>query len=100
MRGKLRFGGIDRAGYPRAASLLGGGPGAGGGTVAKDVPAGWKDDGTTLTAPDGVPVVHGFRDWVLEHSWDAPDWPSAAGAGRAELQGEVRSPHPGPTSLT
>ena len=42
------------------------------------IPAGWKDDGTTLTAPNGVTVVQGFRAWALGHAWDAEDWPLAA----------------------
>src|SRR5207245_336630 len=33
------------------------------------VPAGWKDDGTTLTAPNGYKVVQGFRGYVLAHEW-------------------------------
>jgi hypothetical protein len=31
------------------------------------VPAGWKDDGKTLTATNGQPVVLGFRDYVLAY---------------------------------
>jgi hypothetical protein len=42
------------------------------------IPAGWKDDGKTLVAPNGVPVVKGFRDYVLSHTWDANNWPLAA----------------------
>ncbi len=41
------------------------------------VPTGWKDDGKTLIAPNGIPVVHGFRDYVLGHSWDANSFPLA-----------------------
>jgi hypothetical protein len=41
------------------------------------VPSGWKDDGATLTAPNGVPVVHGIRAFVLSNSWDASDVPVA-----------------------
>ena len=37
------------------------------------IPLGWKDDGSTLTAPNGVTVVHGFRDHIL----NAPIWPGA-----------------------
>ena len=36
------------------------------------IPTGWKDDGTTLTAPNGHVVVLGFRGYVLAHNW-APD---------------------------
>lgn len=33
----------------------------------------WHDDGTTLTCPDGKVFVKGFRQYVLEHRWDAKD---------------------------
>src|SRR5579859_1256667 len=39
------------------------------------VPSGWHDDGKTLLAPNGVPVILGFRDWILSHPWDANDLP-------------------------
>lgn len=41
------------------------------------VPTGWKDDGVTLTAPNGKPVIHGFRDFVLGFpgGWPAWNWP-------------------------
>lgn len=40
------------------------------------IPAEWRDDGTTLTAPNGVPVVHGFRTYILHAaSWDAGNQP-------------------------
>ena len=42
------------------------------------IPRGWKDDGKTLVAPNGVPVVMGFREYVLAHTWDANNWPLAA----------------------
>src|SRR4029078_354549 len=32
------------------------------------IPTGWKDDGKTLVAPNGVPVVMGFREYVLAHA--------------------------------
>lgn len=44
-----------------------------GGTMG--VPQGWKDDGKTLTAPNGVYVTDGFRGWVLAHNWDAGNLP-------------------------
>ena len=34
------------------------------------IPTGWKDDGKTLTAPNGIPVVMGFRQHILS----APSW--------------------------
>ncbi len=48
------------------------------GGTTMGVPNGWKDDGVTLTAPNGVPVVRGFREWVLSHPWDRIDFPLAA----------------------
>lgn len=36
------------------------------------IPAGWHDDGSILTAPNGHRVVRGFRDHIL-----AADWPAA-----------------------
>ena len=54
-----------------------------GGTM---VPANWHDDGTTLTAPNGVKVVKGFRDWVLSHNWDPANWPLAAEFGTSLLE--------------
>lgn len=48
------------------------------------VPLGWKDDGKTLTAPNGIAVVKGFRDYVLRHAWEADDVPLAVERGSAE----------------
>lgn len=39
------------------------------------VPSGWHDDGTTLIAPNGVPVIGGIRDFVLNGSWEANNEP-------------------------
>jgi hypothetical protein len=47
------------------------------GGIPVGVPSGWKDDGTTLTAPNGVPVVMGFRNAVLNSNWDATNVPLA-----------------------
>src|SRR6185312_3746633 len=38
------------------------------------IPTGWKDDGTTLTAPNGHSCRTGFRGKVLE-GWEASDMP-------------------------
>ncbi len=43
-----------------------------------NIPTGWKDDGKTLVAPNGVPVVHGFRDYIMARSWAANNTPLAA----------------------
>ena len=44
-----------------------------------NVPTGWKlsHDKNTLTAPNGVPVVMGFKDYILSHSWDSANVPLA-----------------------
>jgi hypothetical protein len=39
------------------------------------VPNNWKDDGKTLTAPNGHRVALGFRDYVLSHNWDSGNQP-------------------------
>jgi N-acetyl-anhydromuramyl-L-alanine amidase AmpD len=60
-----------------------------GGTM---IPFGWKDDGTILTAPNGVPVVHGFRQYILEYqdnfgrTWDANNTPMAPEEARSTLE--------------
>lgn len=49
------------------------------------IPHGWsdnkngdvQDDTGTLTAPNGVPVVHGFRKFILQKGWDPENWPLA-----------------------
>lgn len=48
-----------------------------GGNMTKGVPNGWHDDGTTLTASNGVPVVLGFREYMLANNWQANDLPLA-----------------------
>jgi len=42
---------------------------------ARGVPRGWHDDGTILTAPNGVKVEQGFRAWVLANHWPAENEP-------------------------
>jgi hypothetical protein len=42
--------------------------------MSMGVPTGWKDDGNTLTAPNGKTVVHGFREHVINH---VPQWSAA-----------------------
>lgn len=48
-----------------------GGGNSGGGAVT--IPTGWRDDGTTLTAPNGHRVVLGLRAYVLAHPGWAPE---------------------------
>jgi len=49
-----------------------------GGAIVGGVPSGWKDDGTVLTAPNGIPVRQGFRQWILDHTWEADNFPLTA----------------------
>ena len=50
------------------------------------VPIGWTDANNVLTAPNGVKVIHGFRDYVLAHNWDAGNIPLAAEFGTSLLE--------------
>lgn len=51
------------------------------------VPNGWRDDGTTLVAPNNIPVKMGFRNFVLNNPWDSGNIPLEAehGADPVEL---------------
>jgi N-acetyl-anhydromuramyl-L-alanine amidase AmpD len=53
----------------------GSGSGGGGLPAGGRVPAGWRDDGTQLVAPNGQVVVRGFRWYVLTQGWAADNWP-------------------------
>lgn len=55
-------------------------------TFVPIIPAGWNDDGTILTAPNGHKVVLGFRHYVLTHSWDANNLPLQEENGRSPLE--------------
>jgi len=37
-------------------------------------PMGWTDDGQTLRSPNGVPIVLGFRAFVLANNWSKDNW--------------------------
>lgn len=53
-------------------------PQTGGDTkMTAGVPVGWRDDGTVLTAPNGITVRTGFREWVLTNPWDTDNVPLA-----------------------
>lgn len=43
--------------------------------MATTIPAGWNDDGSTLTAPNGHKVIKGFRQFVLDNNWDHNNQP-------------------------
>ncbi len=46
-----------------------------GATTMPGIPAGWKDDGKTLTAPNGHKVVLGFRAHILTNMWNPGNVP-------------------------
>ena len=50
------------------------------------VPTGWHDDGVTLTAPNGVAVRLGFRDFVLNNNWQPGNYPLAPEQGVSLLE--------------
>lgn len=52
------------------------------------IPQGWKDDGKTLVAPNGVPVVHGMRAFVLSYpgGWEADNLPERAEQHMASVE--------------
>lgn len=50
------------------------------------IPAGWKDDGTTLTAPNGFPIVQGFRAYLLSHAWTPDNLPVEAEQHVSQLE--------------
>lgn len=47
-------------------------------SMALLIPSGWKDDGSTLTAPNGISVRLGFRDHVMTNNWNADNYPMEA----------------------
>lgn len=56
-------------------------------TPTISIPSGWKDDGATLTAPNGVVVVRGFRAYILAHpTWVATNWPLAPESSVSQLE--------------
>jgi len=48
-----------------------------GASMTTSVPSGWTDNGTVLTAPNGLTVGTGFRAWILAHPWDAANQPES-----------------------
>jgi hypothetical protein len=50
------------------------------------IPKGWRDDGATLTAPNGHRVVLGFRRYVLTHAWDPANLPLQEEQARSLLE--------------
>lgn len=55
----------------------------GGGSM---VPTGWTDANNVLTAPNGVSVRLGFRDFVLSNNWSKDNWPLGAEYGTDLLE--------------
>jgi hypothetical protein len=52
------------------------------------IPTGWSDDGTTLTAPNGVKITDGFRSFVLSYpgGWPQSNIPLQAAQGLSQLE--------------
>ena len=50
------------------------------------IPNGWHDDGTTLTAPNGIHVVKGFRQFVLANNWNEQNYPLEEEHGQNPLE--------------
>ena len=50
------------------------------------VPTGWHDDGKTLTAPNGIKVVLGFRNFVLANNWNEQNYPLEEEHGQNPLE--------------
>ncbi|HLZ23895.1 MAG TPA: hypothetical protein VKQ30_17420 [Ktedonobacterales bacterium] len=58
-------------------------------------PAGWHDDGTTLTAPNGHPIVAAFRAHVLAHAWPPDNVPLEPQRQVAVASWQASPPGPG-----
>ena len=60
------------------------------------IPNGWKDDPAKgiLTAPNGPLVIKGFRDWILNNTWEADNYPLENEHGCDQL--EMSNPSLGP----
>lgn len=50
------------------------------------IPAGWRDDGVTLVAPNNYKVILGFRRYVLTHTWDPANLPLQTENARSPLE--------------
>ncbi len=56
------------------------------GQLTPNVPKGWQDDGTTLTAPNGHKVKLGFRKHVLANNWNAGNMPLQEEVGLSPVE--------------
>ena len=54
--------------------------------ITPNVPQGWQDDGTTLTAPNGHKVKLGFRRYILSTAWDANNQPLQEEVGLSPVE--------------
>lgn len=50
------------------------------------IPTNWHDNGSTLTAPNGIAVVRGFRDYILSRAWDPNNYPLQGEQAREPLE--------------
>lgn len=56
------------------------------GGTSMGIPVGWKDSNSVLTAPNGVLVKAGFRDYILSHAWDGQNLPLSSEQGLSPLE--------------
>jgi hypothetical protein len=61
------------------------------------VPSGWSDDGATLKAPNGIAIIKGFREFVLNNQWDPQNYPLEAERGADPI--EISNPGLGAGTL-
>jgi len=54
--------------------------------LTPNVPKGWQDDGTTLTAPNGHHVKLGFRKHILSTNWDTNNMPLQEEGGLSPVE--------------
>lgn len=50
------------------------------------VPAGWNDNGSVLTCPNGNVATLGFRQYILDNEWDAGDYLLENAEGLANVE--------------
>lgn len=50
------------------------------------IPTGWSDDGSVLTAPNNIQIRTGFRNYVLNNNWNPNNWPLQSEQGLNPLE--------------
>jgi hypothetical protein len=49
------------------------------------IPSGWTDNSTTLTAPNGIIVTLGFRDYIKNNAWNPANVPQRTAEARGPI---------------